>query len=142
MEKVLPISNFERMPCNQRAWMQAFIAPLYSASTEDNAMTSCFLLDQQMGPPTNINTYPKCTSNLWNPLPNLNLYIQSTLAQNLQHSECHRILCPECTEGSSWLPSNGAHEAAACILIQNSWHNRYQDDNVSSKASYQSAGGR
>ena len=59
VEKLLPISNFERIPCNQTAWMQAFTAPRYLASTEDSAMATCFLLDQQMGPPPNMNTYPE-----------------------------------------------------------------------------------
>ena len=45
VEKVLLISNSERMPCNQTTWMQAFTAPLYSASIEDNAMASYLLLD-------------------------------------------------------------------------------------------------
>ena len=35
VEKVLPRSNIERIPCNQTAWMQAFTAPRYSASAED-----------------------------------------------------------------------------------------------------------
>ena len=39
--------------------MQAFIAPLYLASTEECAMAAYFLLDQKMGPPPNINTYPE-----------------------------------------------------------------------------------
>ena len=39
--------------------MQAFTAPRYLASAEDNAMAACFLLDQQMGPPPNMNTYPE-----------------------------------------------------------------------------------
>ena len=53
--KVLPISNSERMPCKQTAWMQEFNAPLYSTYDEDNAMEAYFFLDQQMGPPPNIN---------------------------------------------------------------------------------------
>ena len=59
MDKVLPKSNSERMPCNQIAWMQEFTAPQYSASVEDNAMAACFLLEKKMWPPTNMKTYPK-----------------------------------------------------------------------------------
>ena len=39
--------------------MQAFTAPRYSTSAEDSAMEACFLLDQQIGPPPNMNTYPE-----------------------------------------------------------------------------------
>ena len=49
--------KFERMPCNQTTWMQAFTAPRLSAFAEDNAMASYFFLDQQMGPPPNMKTY-------------------------------------------------------------------------------------
>ena len=42
VDKVLPRSNFGRIPCNQIAWVQAFTAPQYSTSTEDNAMVACF----------------------------------------------------------------------------------------------------
>ena len=59
VDKALPKSNFERMPCNQTAWMQAFTTPRYSASAEDNAMVAYFFLDQKMGPPPNMKTYPK-----------------------------------------------------------------------------------
>ena len=59
MDKVLPRSNSERMPCNQTAWMQVFTAPRYSTSAEDNAMAACFFLDPKMGPPPNMNTYPE-----------------------------------------------------------------------------------
>ena len=57
MDKVIPRSNSKRMPYNQIAWMQAFTAPRYSASTEDNAMVAFFFLEQKMGPPQNRNTY-------------------------------------------------------------------------------------
>ena len=59
MDKVLPITNYDIMPCNQTTWMQAFTAPMYLTSTEENAMVAFFFLDQQMGPPPNINTYPE-----------------------------------------------------------------------------------
>ena len=57
VDKVLPRSNSEQMPCNQTSWMQAFTAPRYSTSAEDNAMAACFFLDQQMVPPQKMNTY-------------------------------------------------------------------------------------
>jgi len=50
--------------------------------------------------------------------------------------------CPEYTRGSSWLPSSEYHESSICFLIQNSWNNIYQAENESTKASYQSDGGR
>ena len=59
MDKVLPRSNSEIMPCNQTAWMQAFTDPRYSAFAEDSAMEAYFFLNQKMGPPTNMNAYPK-----------------------------------------------------------------------------------
>ena len=57
VEKLLSISNSERIPCNQTAWKQAFTAPLYLASTEDNAMETYFLPEKKMGPPPNIKKY-------------------------------------------------------------------------------------
>ena len=57
VDKVLPILNSERIPCNQTTWMQAFTAPLYSTYAEDNGMEAFFFLDQKMGPPPNMNTY-------------------------------------------------------------------------------------
>ena len=57
VDKVLPISNSEIIPCNQTTWMQAFTTPRYSAFAEDNAMAAYFLLDQKMGPPPNMKTY-------------------------------------------------------------------------------------
>ena len=59
VDKTLPISNSEKIPCNQTAWMQAFTAPLYSTSAKESAMESCFLLDQKIEPPPNIDTYPE-----------------------------------------------------------------------------------
>ena len=59
MDKALPISNSDRMPCSQTTYMHAFIAPLYSAPAKESAMKTHFLMDQKMGPPPNINTYPK-----------------------------------------------------------------------------------
>ena len=59
LEKALPMSNSERMPCNQTTWMPSFTTPLYSGSAEDNAMDAFILLDQKMEPPPNINTYSK-----------------------------------------------------------------------------------
>ena len=59
VDKLLPMSNSERMSCNQTAWMQAFTAPLYSTSAKDNAMEAYFFLDRQMGPAPNIKTNPE-----------------------------------------------------------------------------------
>ena len=59
VDKALSISNLDKMPCSQTAWMQAFTAPLYSASAEESALATYFLLDQQMGPPPNMTTYPE-----------------------------------------------------------------------------------
>ena len=38
---------------------EAFTASLYLTSAEESAMAAYFLLDQKMGPPPKINTYPE-----------------------------------------------------------------------------------
>ena len=53
------MSNLAKIPCSQTACMDQLTTPLYSVTAEEMEMETLFLLDQKIGPPSNMNTYPE-----------------------------------------------------------------------------------
>ena len=51
--------NSQRIPYNQTHYVATLTVSLYLTSADENEMVFCFLIDQQMGPSSSINTKTK-----------------------------------------------------------------------------------
>ena len=74
--------NSRRIPCNQTHCVVALTVSLHSASADESEMVCCFLLDQQIGPSTNMKTKLMLTFCQLDHQPNLNQKIQLVAVRN------------------------------------------------------------